>query len=89
MLCTDKPNSLDLRMKVRPDHLAFLNSLGTALKAAGPFTTDEGSPIGTLAIIEAAFRPVQDDFRHVVFRFSFSGNVLALMAGLGPVILKP
>jgi uncharacterized protein len=56
LLCTDKPNSLDLRMKVRPDHLAYLEGLGTAVKAAGPFTTDEGSPTGTLAIFEAADR---------------------------------
>ena len=33
-----------------------MESLGTALKAAGPFTTDEGSPIGSLVIIEAADR---------------------------------
>ena len=56
LLCTDKPNSLDLRMSVRPDHLKHLESLGSALKAAGPFTTDEGSPTGSLVIIEAADR---------------------------------
>jgi uncharacterized protein YciI len=56
LLCTDKPDSVDLRMRVRPDHLKYLESLGPALKAAGPFTTDEGSPTGTLAIIEAADR---------------------------------
>ena len=56
LLCTDKPNSLDLRMSVRPDHLKYLESLGAALKAAGPFTTDEGSPIGSLVIIEAENR---------------------------------
>ena len=54
LLCTDKPNSVDLRMQVRPDHLKYLESLGNALKAAGPFTTDEGSPTGSLVIIEAA-----------------------------------
>ena len=45
LLCTDKPNSLDLRMQVRPEHLTYLESLGSALKAAGPFTSDEGQPI--------------------------------------------
>ena len=39
LLCTDKPDSVDLRMAVRPDHLKYLESLGTSLKAAGPFTT--------------------------------------------------
>jgi uncharacterized protein YciI len=56
LICTDKPNSLDLRMKVRPEHLAYLESLGTAMKAAGPFLNDEGSPTGSLVIIEAADR---------------------------------
>jgi uncharacterized protein YciI len=56
LLCTDKPQGLELRMSVRPDHLKYLESLGSSLKAAGPFTTDEGSPIGSLVIIEAADR---------------------------------
>jgi hypothetical protein len=56
LICTDKPNSLDLRLSVRPDHLKYLESLGGALRAAGPFTTDEGSPTGSLVIIEAADR---------------------------------
>lgn len=56
LLCTDKPDSVSLRMSVRPDHLTYLESLGSALKAAGPFTTDEGSPTGSLVIIEAADR---------------------------------
>ena len=56
LICTDKPDSLDLRLSVRPDHLKHLESLGTALKAAGPFTDDGGKPTGSLVIIEAADR---------------------------------
>ena len=56
VICTDKPESVDLRMKVRPDHLSYLEGLGDAVKLAGPFTTNEGQPIGTLAIIAAADR---------------------------------
>jgi uncharacterized protein len=56
LLCTDKPDSLDLRLKVRPDHVAFLNGLGDNLKFAGPFTDDAGSPTGSLVMIEAAGR---------------------------------
>ena len=62
VLCTDKPNSLELRMKVRPDHLAYLEGLGNAVKAAGPFTTDEGAPTGSLVIIEAADRAAAQAF---------------------------
>ena len=53
LICNDKPNSLDLRMKTRPEHVAYLTGLGGALKAAGPFTDDNGSPVGSLVIIEA------------------------------------
>jgi uncharacterized protein YciI len=56
LLCTDKPASVDLRAKVRPDHVAYLGSLGDKMKAAGPFLDDLGSPIGSLVIIEAENR---------------------------------
>jgi uncharacterized protein YciI len=55
IICTDKPGEgLELRMKNRPDHLAFLDQLGDRLKMAGPFMNDEGTePRGSLVIIEA------------------------------------
>ena len=53
LLCTDKPNSLDLQMSVRPEHLAYLNGPLVNLKAAGPFLDDQGNPTGSLVIIEA------------------------------------
>ena len=56
LICTDKPNSLDLRQQSRPDHLKFLEGLGSSLKAAGPFTDDEGKPTGSLVVIEAQNR---------------------------------
>jgi uncharacterized protein YciI len=56
LICTDKPGSVELRMKVRPDHLAFLESLGSAVKGAGPFTDDAGSPTGSLILVEAEDR---------------------------------
>ena len=56
LICDDKPNSLELRLKMRPDHVAFLNGLGTALKFAGPFTDDAGSPVGSLVVIQSESR---------------------------------
>ncbi len=56
LICTDKPNSLALRLRSRPDHVAFLNGLGSGLKLAGPFTDDAGSPTGSLVVIEAENR---------------------------------
>lgn len=56
LICTDKPGHLDLRLQVRPDHLKYLDSLGPAMKFAGPFTDDAGQPNGSLVVIEAASR---------------------------------
>ena len=56
LICTDKPQSLDLRLSVRPEHVKYLESLGDALKTAGPFTDDSGQPNGSLVIIEARDR---------------------------------
>ena len=53
LICTDKLNSVEIRTKNRNDHLEYLNSLGTGLKAAGPFVSDDGIPTGSLIIIEA------------------------------------
>ena len=54
LICTDKPNTLELRQQSRPAHLKFLEGLGGSLKAAGPFIDDEGKPTGSLVVIEAA-----------------------------------
>ncbi len=53
LICTDKPGSEEKRLSTRPDHLAYLNSLGDKLKAAGPFTDGSGTPNGSLVIVEA------------------------------------
>jgi uncharacterized protein YciI len=55
LICTDKPNSLALRKEKRPQHVAYLNSLGDTLKLAGPFTETDGETMnGSLVVIEAA-----------------------------------
>ena len=61
LMFTDKPNSLDVRMKARPGHIDYLNGLGSRLKAAGPFTDEAGSPNGTLVIVEAQDRAEAED----------------------------
>ncbi len=54
LICTDKPGHLQVRMDTRAAHLAFLEELGSATKAAGPFLGDDGKPVGSLVIISAA-----------------------------------
>lgn len=56
LICNDKPDSLDLRMQNRPDHVAYLDGLNDQgiLKIAGPFLDDNDKPCGSLVVIETA-----------------------------------
>ena len=55
LICTDKSNSLALRQANRPEHVAYLKSLGDAVVLAGPFTEADGETMnGSLIVIEAA-----------------------------------
>ncbi|MEP3275474.1 MAG: YciI family protein [Stappiaceae bacterium] len=56
LICTDKPHAQQKRTDNRPDHIEFLKGLGDKLKAAGPFLADDGTPTGSLVIIEAQSR---------------------------------
>ena len=53
IIAKDKPNGLDYRMEVRPDHLKHLDSLGDKLVMAGPFQTEDGKATGSWVVIEA------------------------------------
>ncbi len=53
LICTDKPNSLEIRMATRLDHVAYLKSLGDNLKFAGPFLGADEKPNGSLVVIKA------------------------------------
>ena len=53
-ICTDKPNALATRKAKRPEHLAYLQSLGDTLLFAGPFTEEDGESMnGSLLVVEA------------------------------------
>lgn len=50
----DKPNGLEARMAVRPEHLKHLETLGDRLIIAGPFQDEDGKATGSFMVIEAA-----------------------------------
>jgi len=55
LICTDKPDSLAVRLANRPDHVAYLESLSDTLVFAGPFVMDDGATMnGSLIVVEAA-----------------------------------
>jgi uncharacterized protein len=52
-IAKDKPNGVEHRLAVRPEHLRHLESLGDKLVFAGAFQTEEPKPTGSLVVIEA------------------------------------
>ena len=53
IVCHDKPDSLNVRMDNRPDHVAYLKSYNDRIAIAGPMLSDDGeSPLGSLLIME-------------------------------------
>lgn len=49
----DKPDGLPLRLRVRPEHKAYLAAVADRIAFAGPLTTDDGQTmIGSLLAID-------------------------------------
>ena len=53
LVALDRPNAVEDRLRVRPDHLEFLDNLGDSLQLAGPFLNDKGESVGSIVIIES------------------------------------
>ncbi len=53
VVAIDRPGRTPIRLKTRPKHLAFLAKNKKTVRAAGPFTAEDGTPVGSLLIIEA------------------------------------
>lgn len=54
LICTDKQDGLALRLERRPEHIAYLKSLGDKLIFAGPFLKEDGKTMcGSLLVVEA------------------------------------
>lgn len=60
--CIDKPDSVDLRVATRPEHLAYLQRQESDILVAGPLLDPEGGPIGSLLIIDFADRKAAIEF---------------------------
>ena len=52
IICKDKPGALDTRLATRPVHLDYLNG-SPNLKLAGALLGDDGTPIGSIIVVEA------------------------------------
>ena len=53
IICHDKPNSLDLRMKNREAHLAYGPTTGVKIVLGGPLMSEDGATMqGSLLVID-------------------------------------
>lgn len=55
LICTDKADSLDLRLATREAHLAYVRDTGV-VQQAGPFLDEEGKMCGSLVILDVPDR---------------------------------
>ncbi len=53
LIANDRSDASGVRLATRPEHLAYLKSLGPSLVFAGPFLNDSGQPDGSLVVVEA------------------------------------
>ncbi len=60
--CTDKPNSLELRLATRPTHLEYLKSKMAGFIVVGPVLDAEGKPCGSLFVVEAEDQAAAEAF---------------------------
>ena len=50
--CTDKANSLDLRLSTREEHIKYLKKIKKKLILAGPILDKNDNPVGTVLIVD-------------------------------------
>lgn len=60
--CVDKEDHLPVRMENRPNHVAYLQSFGDKLYAAGPTFGDDGTMNGSVLILDFADRVAAEEF---------------------------
>ena len=60
--CTDKPGALELRMATRPAHLEYVARHAMSLVLVGPLLTPEGTPAGSLFIVDLPDRAAAEAF---------------------------
>ena len=62
IICTDRPGRLDLRQQTRPAHLAYAQATAAQVRHGGPLLGEDGTPQGSLILLEAADRAAAEAF---------------------------
>ena len=56
LIAHDREGGLALRKQVRPEHLAYLESIKSSIVFGGPMLGADGNPCGSMIVYEAADR---------------------------------
>ncbi len=62
LICVDHKGSLELRQKVRDEHLAYCRAPGSPVRIAGAVLDEDGQPDGSLVIIECESQVAAETF---------------------------
>src|ERR1700744_5521160 len=62
LICHDKPASLDLRLAIRPQHLAYTQTYGARIVHGGPLLDADCRPSGSLLVIDVEDRAAAEGF---------------------------
>lgn len=82
LICTDKPDCLAVRVAHRPEHFAYLKSLGKTLVFGGPFLKEDGNTMcGSLVVVKA---PSMEAARTIA-----AGDPYAKASLFGTVEIRP
>lgn len=62
LICEDKKNSLDIRIKTRKQHLAYLSSFKKNIILAGPLEKKNLDPKGSIIILDFEEKKKVEEF---------------------------
>jgi len=62
LICVDHKGSLELRQKVREEHLAYYRAPGSPVRMAGAVLDENGKPDGSLVIVECDSQVAAETF---------------------------
>ncbi len=62
IICTDRPNSLDIRLAAREAHLRYVTTYGDRVIHGGPLLDNQGRPCGSLLIVDVEDRSAAEGF---------------------------
>jgi uncharacterized protein YciI len=62
IICTDRPDGLELRLATRPAHIAYLTTYADRVVHGGPMLNQEGRPCGSVLLVDVEDQATAEGF---------------------------